>query len=144
MCASYKKQTTPELQRSFFVKFKLIGNTRRWLVACARLCLAWLSAPLAFVAFAYRFFIYARSSLARVYPKQKSRVAPASLLWYTHRESNPNLRLRRPPFYPLYYECSALLLYRFSAVKSRKMAGERVKRLIAGMNLLTKKRRDGK
>lgn len=25
--------------------------------------------------------------------------------WYTRRESNPNLRLRRPPFYPLYYEC---------------------------------------
>ncbi len=45
----------------------LIGNTRRRLVACARLCLAWLSDPLAFVAFAYRFFIYARSSLARVY-----------------------------------------------------------------------------
>ena len=25
--------------------------------------------------------------------------------WYTRRELNPNLRLRRPPFYPLYYEC---------------------------------------
>ena len=25
--------------------------------------------------------------------------------WYTRRGSNSDLRLRRPPFYPLYYEC---------------------------------------
>ena len=29
--------------------------------------------------------------------------------WYTRRESNPNLRLRRPPFYPLYYECISVI-----------------------------------
>ena len=38
-------------------------------------------------------------------PKQGRPLLRAPLLWYTRRESNPNLRLRRPPFYPLYYEC---------------------------------------
>ena len=33
------------------------------------------------------------------------RAGKSADVWRTRWESNPNLRLRRPPFYPLYYEC---------------------------------------
>ena len=69
-CVGVPKQKAPQ---GCFSSGTPDGNTRRWLVACARLRLAWLSDPLAFDAFGYRFFIYARSSIAWEYQSKKHR-----------------------------------------------------------------------
>ena len=38
-----------------------------------------------------------------LYNHAKPQVCPALCLWYSHRESNPDQRFRKPPFYPFNY-----------------------------------------
>lgn len=57
-----------------------------------------------------RFFAFILSRFIYIVSNKKKKTTIYCGLWRTHRESNPELTLRRGLFYPLNYECKLRIL----------------------------------
>ena len=57
-----------------------------------------------------RFFVFIFSCFLYIVSNKKEKTTIYCGLWRTHRESNPELTLRRGLFYPLNYECKLRIL----------------------------------